>query len=128
MSLVPSIGLTKAFHRMRETGRSQYWGEWKLLPIAGRDGFVLVHYGTTVARVEGMRLAEVGGWSASDRDAINGLCRLIGDTTTGASISGGCLRVTVAERDGAFAPSDYRLYMAGRTWDSRAPGYRGDDQ
>ena len=126
MSTVPSIGLTRAFNRMMETGRSQYWGEWKLLPFAGRDAFKLVHYGTTVARVEGMRLAEVGGWSASDRDAINGLCRLIGDDATGVSISDGCLHVTVAERDGAFTPSDFRLWRAGCTWDSRAPGYRGE--
>lgn len=108
---------------MAETGRAQFWGRWRLLPT-GRGCFTLAHYGTVVARVEGMRLVEVGGWSASDRDAINGLCRLIGDTATGASIRGGCMTVTVAGRDGAFTPSDYRLYMAGRTWDRISPGYR----
>lgn len=114
MSFVPSKGLIDAVYAMNGSGRTQTWGRgWRLSPR--RMGCELAHYRTTIATIENGELVQVGGWSASDRDAINGLCRLYG-IDAGVSIEGGELGITVPDREGRFTPRDYTLWMHGRTW------------
>lgn len=77
-------------NQLRDAYRSMEWGSeramrcfgraWMLIyePLSLTGDWELKHYGTTILKVQGGRPTYVSMQSASDRDGINGLLRLMG--------------------------------------------------
>ena len=83
MANVPSNQLTEAYRSMEwgSERTSRHFGRaWELVyePLSLTGDWELRHYGTTLLRVWGGRPVYACMQSASDRDGINGLLRLIG--------------------------------------------------
>lgn len=117
MSIIPSAGLERAFARAMEKpsvpytstevpyggrtshGRRTWHGrQWMLAHSQGRTVWSLEHYGTVIIEIDTERddVGFIPNMSASDRDAANGLLRLLGMDGR-FSIAGG--RTTLHGRD-----------------------------
>lgn len=83
MACVPSNQLAEAYRSLEwgsETSRIHYGRAWELVyePFSLTGDWELRHYGTTLLKVHGGKPVYAYMQSASDRDGINGLLRLIG--------------------------------------------------
>lgn len=117
MASVPSNQLSDAYGRLDlyERDEVSFGRAWRLSQLTRRDDFdrgavpmvQLEHYGTVVLRTGGGRPAYVRVTSASDRDGVNGLLRLMG--------VGARWRV---HRNGELAI--LKDYVTGRTWEVSA--------
>lgn len=117
MALVPSNELRDAWASLSRDGYDEvsYGRAWRLtqtempseLAKGARPTYMLEHYGTVVLHTRGDKPAYVRVTSASDRDGVNGLLRLMG---VGAR--------WVVHRSGELAVLTDRVM--GRTWEVSA--------
>lgn len=109
MSSVPTKQLTELYARiMNNPGKIIKSNTYDALYDDNVHEIVLWHYGTCIFRYSfGTESWKTGGYSASDRDAINSMFRCVGESSH-AYINDGCLYCDAPETE-----FKSRMYVTG---------------